>query len=128
MSSSSSFLIAFISVYKPLPTGKPYFLSAILFHLASECTISASLWRYGTSKLTGVSTPFKLSFVPVSGKTNNGDDTLVSFNISPNLLSKKSFKSLIACWVSITLKLFLYSFGITKHIILYSLFLNFNIL
>jgi len=43
-----------------------------------------------TSKLTGLSTPLRLSFSPVSGLTNNGSDTLARFSSSANAFSKKS--------------------------------------
>ena len=75
-------------MYIPLPVSNPYFLRATLFHLASDCTISTFLFIFGTLKFTAFSTPFKLSFVPVSGNTNKGDETLVNFSSSESLCSK----------------------------------------
>ena len=77
MSTSSSRLIAFISVYKPSPGLKPYLPRVILFHFASEWTISSVAPPIqGASKLTGRSTPLRLSLRPVSGRTNNGAEIL----------------------------------------------------
>ena len=94
--------MAFISVYIPSFTGTSYFFIAVLFHFASECTISAFLFKNGTVNETGVSTQFKLSLVPVSGRTNSGDDTLSRFNSLASSFWKKSFNSFIAFCVSKT--------------------------
>ena len=80
LSSSSSFLIAFISAYIPSYTGILYLFIAILFHFAKDWTISAFLFINGTTKLTGVSTPLKLSLLPVSGRTKRGEETLKRLN------------------------------------------------
>ena len=48
------------------------------------------------SKLTGLSTPFKLSFKPELFSRNNGAETLVKFKVSASLVSKKSLTFFIA--------------------------------
>ena len=69
-----------------------------LFHLARDCTISTFFPspRSFTAKVTGASTPDKLSFNPLFASTTSGAVTLLSFNCAERCCWKVSFINLMA--------------------------------
>lgn len=93
-STISSFLIAFISVYNHFHTGNQYFHKAILFHFASEWTISN--FSRDFSNDTHFSVPLKSSCNQVSDLTNNGAQTLIKSNSLSKIFSNVCFVSAIA--------------------------------
>ena len=98
---SSSGLMAFISVYKPKPGLKDRSARAILFHFARDWTISILFSPiFFTGNDTGLSIPFRSSFIPLPDSTNNGDVTLLSLRAPASSFSNKSFAALMAFSVS----------------------------
>ena len=89
------------------------------FHLASEWTIStvSSLGRSFASKATGRSTPFKLSFNPVSFSTKSGADILCKCNFCPKTSWNRSRMKTIAASVSRIVRVGWYFSGKIKDMV-----------